>query len=148
MPTVRGCEFPDDLYYLVDTHVWLRPSPDGLVKVGLPPIGFKLLRNSLVAISIRTAAIGQEVPKGKSVAMVESVKYIGPLAAPLTGVLVRGNDRVTQDPDLAVNDPYGEGWIAEMRPADWESARSDLLTGAEALEAIRQFMESQGLSCE
>jgi glycine cleavage system H protein len=147
MSTVRGCEFPDDLYYLVDKHVWLRPAPDGLVRVGLTPIGFKLLRNSLVAISIRTSAIDQEIPKGKSVAMVESVKYIGPLAAPLTGVLVRGNDRVTNNPDLAVNDPYGEGWIVEMRPVDWEGARGELLTGAEATAAIQDLMESQGLSC-
>ena len=48
--------------------------------------------------------------------MIESLKYIGPVPAPFSGVLLRGNPAVEADPELAMRDPYGEGWIAEMRP--------------------------------
>jgi glycine cleavage system H protein len=148
MTTIRGCHFPEELYYLVEKHVWVRPVEGGLVRVGLTPVAYCLLRHSLVAISVRSKALGQEVAKGRSVAMIESLKYIGPLAAPVTGVLVRGNERVMADPDLAAADPYGEGWIVEMRPNNWEADRVELLTGEDALTAYRELLEAQGIACE
>jgi glycine cleavage system H protein len=145
---IRGFLFPEELYYLVEKHVWTREIGGGLVRVGLTPVAFKLLRNSLVAITIRSGQIGREVPQGKSIAMVESLKYIGPLAAPFTGRLVRGNPQVQADPDLAAADPYGEGWIAEMEPADWETARAELVTGPAAMAAYRALLELQNISPE
>jgi glycine cleavage system H protein len=146
MPIIRGFEFPDDLYYLVEKHVWVRPAEDGTVRLGLTPVAYKLLRNSIVAISVKSEILGQPVAKGKSLAMVESLKYIGPLSAPFDGVFLRGNDRLASDPDLAAADPYGEGWIAEMRPADWEAVRRNLVTGPAALAAYQALLDAQNIS--
>ena len=99
MATIRGFEFPEDLYYLIEKHVWVKPIDGELVRLGLTPVAYRLLRNSLVAISVRPKTLGQEVPKGKTVAMVESLKYIGPLAAPFAGVVVRANEQLADDPD-------------------------------------------------
>jgi len=77
--------------------------------------------------------------------MVESLKYIGPLSAPFDGIFLRGNDRLASDPDLAVDDPYGKGWIAEMHPVDWDLARRDLVTGPAALVAYRAFLDSANI---
>jgi glycine cleavage system H protein len=143
---IRGFLFPEELYYLVEKHVWTRSLGGGLVQVGLTPVAYKLLRNSLVAISIRSGQVGREVSQGRSIAMVESVKYIGPLAAPFTGRLVRGNPQVQADPDLAAADPYGEGWIAEMEPADWETARAGLVTGPAAMVAYQALLERQNVT--
>jgi glycine cleavage system H protein len=148
MASVRGCEFPEDLYYWIEKHIWVRPVGRGTVQLGLTSVAYKQLRNTLTAISLKTTSLGQEVPKGRSIAMVESLKYIGALSAPFTGVLVRGNDRVTADPEVAAADPYGEGWIAEMRPADWETAKAGLLTGPAAIAAYRALLEAQNLGCE
>jgi len=148
MATLRGCHFPEDLYYLVEKHVWVKPLAGGLVRVGLTPAAYTQLRNTLVAIRVRQRSVGQEIEQGKSVAMVESLKYNGALTAPFTGVLVRGNDQVEANPDLASADPYDAGWIVEMRPVDWEAARAGLLTGAAALAAYRQLLEAEKISCE
>lgn len=143
MAMIRGREIPEDLYYQIEKHVWVQRLEDGLVRVGLTPVGYELLRHSLVAISVRANHIGQVVPKGRSVAMVESLKYIGPLAAPVTGVLIRANERIQADPDLAEADPYGEGWIAEMRPSDWAADVGGLVTGAAALVAYDKWLSQE-----
>jgi glycine cleavage system H protein len=146
MATIRGFEFPEELYYLIEKHVWIKPMSDGLVRLGLTPVAYRLLRNSLVAISVRPKTLGQEVLRGKTVAMVESLKYIGPMPAPFTGVVVRANERLAADPDLAVADPYGEGWIAELRPADWGSAAAGVLTREAAMDAYRALLEAQNIT--
>jgi glycine cleavage system H protein len=138
---------PEDLYYQVEKHLWARPLAGGeLVRLGLTPVAYKLLNHTVVAISIRQKVLGQPVAKGASLAMVESLKYIGPLAAPFAGALVRGNERLTGDPDLAMADPYGAGWIVEMRPADWPAAQAELLTGDAALAAYRKLLEAQKIA--
>lgn len=145
MTIIHDFEFPDDLYYLVEKHVWVRPLGDGTAQLGLTPVAYKLLRNSVVAISVKTGILGQQVAKGKSLAMVESLKYIGPLSAPFDGIFIRGNDRLALDPDLAVADPYGGGWIAEMRPANWDEARRALVTGPVAVAAYQAFLDTQNI---
>jgi glycine cleavage system H protein len=136
------------LYYLVEKHVWVRVLEDGKTQLGLTPVAYKMLRNSIVAISVKSTLLGQRVTKGKSLAMVESLKYIGPLSAPFDGVFVRGNDRLASDPDLAVADPYGEGWIAEMLPADWGAACQELLFGPAALAAYAALLDAQNIGQE
>ncbi len=148
MATIQGFNFPEDLYYLIEKHVWIKPVKGGLVRVGLTPVAFHLLRGSLVAISIMSRQVGREVAKGKSVAMVESFKYNGPLAAPLTGVLTRGNDKIVADPDLAVADPYDKGWIVEMRPSNWPAATTDLVTGPAAMAAYTAWLRSEKIAWE
>jgi glycine cleavage system H protein len=146
MAVIRGFELPEDLYYVVEKHVWVRALEDGTARLGLTPVAYHMLRNSIVAISVKSALIGHQVAKGRSLAMVESLKYIGPLPAPFDGVLLGGNETLASNPDLAVADPYGDGWIADMRPADWTAARSALLTGPEALAVYEALLEDQDLS--
>jgi glycine cleavage system H protein len=148
MSIIHGFEIPDDLFYLIETHVWVRLREDGTVQLGLTPVAYKMLRNSIVAISVKSRIVGQQVAKGNNLAMVESLKYIGPLSAPFDGLFLRGNDLLASDPDLAERDPYGDGWIAEMRPADWDLASRDLITGQAALAAYRAFLDSANIAAE
>lgn len=147
MTAIRGFDFPDDLYYLVAKHVWVQPMGEGRARVGLTPVAYRMLRNSLVAISVRHRVLGQEVVRGKNVAMVESMKYNGPLAAPFAGVVLSANTAVTENPSLAEADPYGS-WIVEMQPLAWNPAADGLLTGVAALAAYRALLEVQNLSAE
>ncbi len=145
MATIRGFELPDDLYYVIDTHVWARRHLDGVVRVGMTPVAYQLLRHSLVAISVKSSVLGKEVARGKTIAMVESLKYIGPLPAPFTGVVIRANPLLADDPSIAEQDPYGEGWIVEMTTPDWAGAATNLVTGEAALLAYRALLESQAI---
>jgi glycine cleavage system H protein len=147
MTDIRGCNLPEDLYYLVEKHVWAKPIDGGLLRVGMTSVAGKLSGGKLAAVTIKTRAIGQEVAQGKSVATIESSKFVGPVPAPVTGVLVRGNDKLASDPNLAISDPYGEGWIAEIKPSNWDGDKSGLATGAEGLAVYQKKLEAENITC-
>ena len=142
--TVRGCNIPEDLYYLVEKHVWGRRE-DELVVVGLTDVAQHLAKG---IISVTTKRVGRSLDKGKSIGTVESSKWVGPVPAPVGGELVEVNELLTNDPGLLNRDPYGEGWIAKLRPTDWDAESGDLVTGAEGVAAYEAFLEQEGISCE
>jgi len=148
MATIRGCELPEDLYYYVDKHIWVKPLADDLVRVGMNTVAGKLAGGNLIAVTVSKRKLGKEVKQGKSIATLESSKYVGPVPAPVTGVLVRGNDKLASDPNLTITDPYGDGWIAEMQPTAWDAEKDGLLTGPEGLKAYQAKLEAEDISCE
>ncbi len=147
MANVRGCNLPEDLYYLIEKHVWAKPMEGGVVRVGMTAVASKLSGGKLAAITVKAKNIGQEVKQGKSVATIESSKFVGPVPAPVTGTLLRANDKLATDPNLAVADPYGEGWIAEMQPTDWDAEKAALATGAAGITAYQAKLEADGVTC-
>ncbi len=147
MATIRGCNLPEDVYYLIEKHVWAKPVEGGLVRVGMTSVAGKLAGGKLAAITVKAKNIGQEVKQGKSLATVESSKFVGPVPAPVTGVLVRANDKLAANPNLAISDPYGEGWIAEVKPSAWDAESAGLVTGAAGVAAYQARLEADGVSC-
>jgi glycine cleavage system H protein len=147
MANIRGCNLPDDLYYLVEKHVWAKPMGGGVVRVGITAVAAKLSGGKLAALTVKGKAIGQEVKQGKSVATVESSKFVGPVPAPVTGVLLRANEKLSSDPNLAVADPYGEGWVAEMQAANWDGEKGSLATGAAGVAAYQAKLEADNITC-
>jgi glycine cleavage system H protein len=147
MANVRGCNLPDDLYYLIEKHVWAKPVGDGVVRVGITAIAAKLSGGKLAAITVKAKNIGQEVLQGKSLATVESSKFVGPVPAPVTGVLLRSNEKLVADPNIAVSDPYGEGWVAEMQASNWDGEKGSLATGADGVAKYQAKLEAENISC-
>jgi glycine cleavage system H protein len=147
MATIRGCNLPEDVFYLLDKHVWAKPMEGGKVRVGMTAVAAKLSGGKLAAITIRKKSLGQPVAQGKSVATVESSKYVGPVACPISGTLLRGNDKLETDPNLAVTDPYGEGWIAEVQPSAWDIEKAGLVTGTDGIAKYQAKLEAEKISC-
>lgn len=147
MSDIRGCNLPEDLYYLIEKHVWAKLLDDGTLRVGMTSVGGKLSGGKLTAVTVKDRAIGKEVAQGKSVAIIESSKFVGPVPAPVSGVLLRGNDKLAAEPNLAISDPYGEGWIAELKPTDWDAQKGGLATGADGLADYRKKLEADDISC-
>jgi glycine cleavage system H protein len=144
MTAVLGCEIPEDLHYLIEKHVWARREED-LVIVGLTDVAQNLAKG---IISVTTKRVGRSLARGKSVGTVESSKWVGPVPAPVAGEIVEVNEAFAADPGLLNRDPYGAGWIAKLRPEDWERDSAELVSGAEGVAAYRAFLEEQGISCE
>lgn len=145
MTLIRDFELPDELYYWVEKHIWVQPAAAGLHRIGMTAVAYHLLRNSLEAITVKPSALQAEVLRGKNVAMVESVKYIGGVPAPFTGTVARANEILVADPNVAERDPYGAGWIVEMRAAEPAAALAGLLTGAAAMAAYQKLIEQQNI---
>ena len=144
MVTLFDCNLPDDLYYLVDKHVWLRVSGDGPVTVGINDVA-QNLAGPIVSCTPKKA--GRTVPKGQSVATIESSKWVGPVPAPVGGEIVEVNEAVRKNPGILNRDPYGEGWLVRLQPSSWEADKGDLAIGADGVERYRAYLEAQGIVC-
>lgn len=144
MAELAGCRVPEDLYYWVEKHVWARPEEDGTVTVGITDVAQHLAKT---IIAVTPKAVGRTVERGKSAGTVESGKWVGPITSPVTGKVVAVNERLKAEPTLVNQDAYGEGWILRLQPVRWEEERLALLTGAEAVDAYRVLLESQGIRC-
>ena len=148
MTIVRGCYLPEDLYYLIEKHVWAKPMGEGVIRVGITSVAGKLSGGKLAAITVKAKNIGQEVKQAKSIATVESSKFVGPVPAPITGVLIKANDKLAADPNIAISDPYGEGWVAEMQATDWDGEKALLVTGSEGVTAYQAKLTADNITCE
>ncbi len=144
MPTIRNCNLPDDVYYLVERHVWAR-QVDGLIEIGLTDVAQNLAKG---IISVTPKKVGRTLRAEQSVATVESGKWVGPVPSPVAGTLAEVNAAVVAEPGLINSDPYGAGWVARIQPSDWDADSAGLVTGADGIAAYEQFLEREGISCE
>jgi glycine cleavage system H protein len=145
MTDVKGCNIPEDRHYLVEKHVWVQEGEGGLVTIGITDVA-QHLAAKMVAVTPKKA--GKTIARGKSVATVESGKWVGPVPTPVTGEIVEVNAALAGDPELANRDPYGEGWIVKLKAADWPGESATLPTGAAAVEAYAAFLAQENISCE
>jgi glycine cleavage system H protein len=141
MGAVRGCNIPEDLMYSIENNVWVRQESDGTATVGLTSYAGSLAGQ---IVSYTPKKVGKEVKKDKSCATVESGKWVGPAKTPVTGEIVAINDAVAAKPGLINEDPYGEGWLVKIKPADWDGESGDMKTGADALAAFEAKMDADG----
>jgi glycine cleavage system H protein len=144
MPPVRNCNLPDDVYYLVEKHVWVRQVGE-LIEIGLTDVAQHMAKG---IISVTPKKVGRALRAEQSVATVESGKWVGPVPCPVAGTLAEVNSAVVAEPGLINSDPYGAGWIARIQPTDWEADSAGLVSGAEGVAAYEQFLEREGISCE
>lgn len=144
MALVNNCNLPEDLYYVVAKHVWARRDGD-LVTVGMTDVAQNLAKT---IIAVTPKAPGKTIAKGRNIATVESGKWVGPVPAPVSGEIVEVNTALSASPSLINSDPYGEGWVARLRPADWDAEAADLVSGAEGIEDYRRFLDEQGIACD
>jgi glycine cleavage system H protein len=140
---IRNCNIPDDLYYVVEKHIWARYDGE-VVTVGMTDVAQHLAHTFL---SVTAKAVGRTVKKSKSIATVESSKWVGPVPSPVEGDIVEINASVVSQPTTINRDPYGEGWIARLRPADWAADSADLATGPAGVAAYEAFLAAEGIEC-
>ncbi len=145
METYKGCKIPQELYYDIDNQVWYEVRQDGLVRVGATDIG-QVRAGKMVNVRIKPP--GKHVPKGKPIASLESGKWTGPIPAVIEGEIVERNERLFDEPELINEDPYGEGWIAIIKPSNIERDIKDLVTGEIALEKMKEYIEREGVECK
>ena len=146
MPSVRGCNLPDELLYDVENKIWYRENPDGTVTLGMTAVA-AAMAGQLVAFTAKKA--GREVQQGKSCATVESGKWVGPAKIAFDAEVVEVNDALTGNPKLANAEPYGEGWMVKVKPADWAAVKGTLTPGADVAGPYEAKMTADNFAgCE
>lgn len=143
MPVVRGCNLPDELLYDVANNLWYRPENDGTYTVGMTAIA-TAMAGPLVAFTAKKA--GKTIEAGKSIATVESGKWVGPAKIGFTSEIVEVNANLTANPKLANTDTYGEGWMVRIRPEDPAAVAPMLTPGAQVAAPYEAKMEADSFS--
>lgn len=137
MGAVRGCNFPEELFYNIENNVWARREADGTVTVGMTSYACSLAGEIVACTPKKT---GKAVERDKSCATVESGKWVGPVKSPVAGEIVAVNDAVQAKPVTINQDPYNQGWIARLKPSNPEADLAALKTGAAAHAAYEEKM--------
>jgi len=106
-------EYPAGLRYTAE-HEWVRTDGD-VVRVGITSFAQEAL-GDVVYVSL--PAVGATVTAGDTCGEVESTKSVSDLYAPIAGEVTAVNEALDGTPELVNTDPYGEGWMYELRPAD------------------------------
>jgi len=105
---------PDELKYSKD-HEWVRDNGDGTVTVGISDHAQEAL-GDLVFVEVPEP--GRQIAAGEACGVVESVKAASDVYSPLAGEVTAINEALGDAPESINDDPYGEGWIYQMRPSD------------------------------
>ena len=107
-------DYPQDLHYTAE-HEWVRSGEDGTVRIGITHFAQEAL-GDVVYVSL--PGVGDAVTAGDAYGEVESTKSVSDLYAPLDGEVTGINELLDATPELVNSDPYGEGWMYELRPND------------------------------
>jgi glycine cleavage system H protein len=116
---------PADLRYTRD-HEWAKNEGDRL-RVGITAFAQEQLGD---VVFVELPKVGARVTARQSFGVVESVKAVSDLFAPVTGEVVEVNADLSKSPEIVNQDPYGKGWmimVAPAKPEEW----NELLTSAQ-----------------
>lgn len=122
---------PDDLRYSKD-HEWARLE-DGRIRIGITDYAQDALGD---VVYVDVPEVGRTVEVNDSFSEVESTKSVSDIFAPVAGTIVEVNEALGDAPERLNEDPYGEGWICIIEPAD--PAEIDALLDAEGYRSLTE----------
>jgi glycine cleavage system H protein len=123
---------PKDLKYTRE-HEWAKPEGDR-IRVGITAYAQEQLGD---VVFVELPKVGAKVTASKNFGVVESVKAVSDLFAPVSGEVVEVNGELAQKPEIVNQDPYGKGWMLVVKPSskgEWDQ----LLTAQQYEELIAQ----------
>ena len=111
---MSDASYPTDLRYTPE-HEWVKSTGEDTVRVGITAFAQEALGD---VVYVSAPSIGDAVTAGDSCGEVESTKSVSDLYSPLSGEVVAVNHALDATPELVNSDPYGDGWIFEVRVSD------------------------------
>lgn len=106
--------YPDDLKYSSE-HEWARVGNGAVVEVGITHYAQDTLGD---VVFVELPEIGSRVDQFDKFGEIESVKAVSDLFSPVSGTVTAVNEELEQSPELCNSDPYGDGWIMEVKLDD------------------------------
>jgi glycine cleavage system H protein len=119
--------YPEELKYTAD-HEWVSSlSDNGTVRVGITDYAAEALGE---VVYVQLPELGADVDAHDALGELESTKSVNDVFAPVRGTVTARNDALDASPELCSSDPYGDGWILELKVSD-PGALDDLLSADE-----------------
>ncbi len=126
-------EVRDNLFY-TEEHEWAKVLNGNMVQVGITDYAAKLL-HEVVYVSI--AGVNTEVKHMQSLGTVESVKAVSDIFSPISGTILKVNEKLAIHPELVNNSPYDEGWLVEIAAKNFSIEKARLMSAKD----YSSFME-------
>jgi glycine cleavage system H protein len=126
-------EIPPDLTYTSE-HEWVKRIGDDTVRVGITDFAQSSLGD---VVFVQLPDVGADIASGDSFGEVESTKSVSDLYSPVSAKVVAVNGDLEGNPQLVNSDPYGDGWLVELR-ADADALGNELggLLSADDYQAL------------
>ena len=121
---------PAELSYTSEQEWVSALTAEGTVRVGITDHAQDALGD---VVYVDLPSVGDSVAAEDSFGEIESTKSVSDLFAPIAGEIVAVNEGLEDDPALVNSNPYGEGWIIEIRPENADDLAN--LLDAEAYKA-------------
>jgi len=106
-------EFPEELKY-TEEHEWVLVEGD-LATIGISDFAQDSLGD---VVFVELPEVGTEVTAGKAFGVVESVKAVSDVYAPVSGTVEEVNEELPEAPEIINTSPYGDGWMVKIRISD------------------------------
>jgi glycine cleavage system H protein len=123
---------PEDLKY-TNEHEWVARTGADTVRMGITDFAQTQLGD---VVFVQLPEPGEQVTAGQTIGEVESTKSVSDLFSPLDGEVVARNENLDAQPELVNAEPYGDGWMIELRVAD--AAAVDGLLDAQAYQKLTE----------
>ena len=120
----KDSNIPENRYYTKE-HEWALLETDQTVRIGITDHAQDSLHE---IVYVDLPKIGLKIKKGELLGTVESVKAVSEVFSPVSGEIIEANTALDTSPELVNKEPYGNGWIAVVRPSDLKSELNMLLT--------------------
>jgi glycine cleavage system H protein len=115
---------PDDMLYCTRHDMWVRELDNGELLIGATSFGI-FLAGEIIAFTAKPK--GAEVDRGRGMGTVECRKTVLAVHAPVSFILLEGNDAAEERPKLLHIEPYGAGWMARVQPTRWDDEKAALV---------------------
>ena len=132
MQQVRGFDVPMG-YYFHNGHAWARIESGGYIRVGLDDFDLKVLGQ---ADALDLPLIGKELDQSKVGWGLKRKNNLADVLSPVDGVIMEVNSNVRENPKLANNEPYGDGWLFMVRTPDIKGTMKKLMVDQDSLSWI------------
>jgi glycine cleavage system H protein len=132
---ISGYEFPDDMYF-DELHSWIRVE-GSVVTQGLTEFGQAIAQE---IVFVEAPRVGREVEQGQTFMSMESGKWVGRVAAMVSGEIAEVNEELEWEPSLVNESPYADGWLVKIEMST--PAELDNLMKADSPE-LKAFIEEE-----
>ncbi len=130
IPQVDGYRLPEGHFFHLG-HAWARVEAGGRIRVGLDDFSMKLFGP---VDAIELPLTGEELKFSETGLEFKRLGKAASVLSPIAGVVTAVNQEITKDPTIVKHEPYNEGWLMVLDPADMKKNLKNLLYGKESTE--------------
>jgi len=140
---IGGCPLPEDRLYDLEHDIWWSPEGDS-ARIGV--LGtLAAFAGPFVSFSFRP--VDGILARGRSIATVESTRFTGAVRVPVEAHVLERNSALREHPRLLNDAPYGDGWVARVRPTQPDEVARYLESAAQVASRLEERIRTMRIRC-